>query len=251
MFTVFIEKFGMPWPVAKYRPGMQIEEIEQLVELLDQLVQDGIIAIPTDGEFSFLQGTANGGREVFKVMIEMMNDEISKSILSHTGSIQSVGGKLGGEDLAADVRSSLIREGVRLVEHIINTLIERIWTINFKGAVPKKLFTLYDEEDVNQAQATRDWLLREMGVRFTKNYYQGRYGLDPADFEIGPTSAEAKRERTIENAVESVNRAPSSPDPNELSRTSASKTGGTGLPTDPRRSLVQKIRRIGRGKVGE
>lgn len=241
MFTVFVEKFGMPWPVAKYRPGMQIEEIQELVDMLDQLIQDGIIAIPTDGELAFLHGTANGGREVYKVLIELMNDEISKSILSHTGSIQSVGGKLGGEDLAADVRSSLIREGQRLVEETVNTLVRIIWLLNFTTSYPGKLFSLYDEEDVNQAQATRDWLLREMGVQFTKTYYQRRYGLDPEEFEISAAAQEIA-------PPEVRTGSPSKPDPKSLIRRAAQKASGDSLSADPRRSILQKIKGLRKAK---
>ena len=250
MFTVFVEKFGMPWPVVKYRPGMKRDEIIELVNLLDELVSDGILAIPTDGDLSLMQGTANGGREVYKVLAELMNDEISKAILSHTGSIQSSGGRLGNENIAGDVRDSLIREGKRMVEKEVNRLVDYLWLINFNRRPPEPLFSLYDEEEVNQTKATRDWLLREMGVRFTKEYYAREYDLNPEDFEVGMTVEEirASSEAGDVSALPSdptAEKTVSPPDPSRGIRESLRRRS-EGVPTNPRASLRAKLAAVRR-----
>ena len=239
LFTVFVEKYGMPWPVVKYRPGMKRDEIMELVELLDQLVQDGILAIPTDGDLSLMQGTANGGREVYKILIELMNDEISKAILSHTGSIQSAGGRLGNEEIAGDVRDSLIREGKRMVEREVNKLIDFLWIINFRRRPTEPLFSLFDEEEVNQSKATRDWLLREMGLQFRKEYYAREYDLNVEDFEVGLSADERK----------SINaeRNPPTPNPRQIASRSLSPSKREGETKNPGASLKAKLAAIRRG----
>ncbi|MCB0713891.1 MAG: DUF935 family protein [Ignavibacteriae bacterium] len=254
MFTVFVEKFGMPWPVVKYRPGMKRDEIIELVNLLDELVADGILAIPTDGDLSLMQGTANGGREVYKVLVELMNDEISKAILSHTGSIQSAGGRLGNENVAGDVRDSLIREGKRIVEREVNRLVDNLWIINYNRRPPEPLFSLYDEEEVNQTKATRDWLLREMGVSFTKEYYAREYDLNPDDFEVGLSVDEIR----VSGREEEVSTTPTDPSAKKtISRPNPRKTiqektqeKSEGAPPNPRSSLRGKIAAIRRAIGG-
>jgi phage gp29-like protein len=62
--------------------------------------------------------------------------------------------------------------------------------INHPGETAPK-FVFYEEEDVQKERADRDKVLNEMGVRFTKKYYQVQYKLEDDDFDLTEPQAAA------------------------------------------------------------
>lgn len=91
----------------------------------------------------------------------------------------------------------------KLVESVINQLIQWIYEINFADCrqsakrsgdtfnadnqepnqeVP--VFEMYEPEDVDLTLAQRDKILSETGVKFTKEYFIKAYGLEEEDFDI-------------------------------------------------------------------
>jgi phage gp29-like protein len=116
--------------------------------------------------------------------LEFCNSEISKAILTQTLTTE-IQGK--GTYSAAQVHGSqlekLTNADKRLVEKTINTLFRWINEINFRKPKHPK-FALYREEEVDKALAERDVNLKQIGVKFKKNYFENNYNLKEDEFEL-------------------------------------------------------------------
>lgn len=81
------------------------------------------------------------------------------------------------------IRQDIVDADRKLVESVINQLIQWIYEINFSNQeVP--VFEMYEPEDVDLTLAQRDKILSETGVKFTKEYFIKAYGLKEEDFDI-------------------------------------------------------------------
>lgn len=83
-----------------------------------------------------------------------------------------------------EVRQDIIDSDKKLVESVINQLIQWIYEINYGSNVDVPIFEMFAPEDVDLTLAQRDKILSETGVKFTKEYFIKTYGLDEEDFEI-------------------------------------------------------------------
>ena len=109
---------------------------------------------------------------------------ISKAILGQTLTTE-IGstGSYAASNTHMQVRQDIVDSDKKLVEGVINQLIQWIYEINFTNAeVP--VFELYEPEDVDLTLAQRDKILSDTGVKFTKEYFIKNYGLEDEDFDI-------------------------------------------------------------------
>lgn len=180
-WVTFAEKYGMPWAVGKLPRNSPDSEYEKLKDVLEAMVQDALAAIPDDASVELHDAGAKGASaEIYNGLVAWADSQMSKAIVGHSGAADSTPGKLGGEDNAMDVRQDLIDEDKGMVEAVFNQLIQWICEINF-GDVPAPKFILYAEEEVDQAQATRDKSLTDQGVEFSQAYYEREYGFQEGD----------------------------------------------------------------------
>ena len=109
---------------------------------------------------------------------------ISKAILGQTLTTE-IGstGSYAASNTHMQVRQDIVDSDKKLVEDVINQLIQWFYEINFaNGEVP--VFELYEPEDVDLTLAQRDKILSDTGVKFTKEYFIKNYGLEDEDFDI-------------------------------------------------------------------
>ena len=205
-FVTFAEKYGMPYIIGKHK-FKKPEEVDQFVSDLDNLIADGVIALGMDSQdIEVVPTGTNASSDIYSTLVSVMDDQISRAVLHHTAATSSTPGKLGGEDVAIDARSSVINAGKRLVSQAMNTIIKWTYQLNgMTGEVPKFIF--FEEDNVDMATAARDEKLVAQGVKFTKSYYVKAYGLDEDDFELGtpgpaaPPASFAEDTRTEDQIV--------------------------------------------------
>ena len=109
---------------------------------------------------------------------------ISKAILGQTLTTE-IGstGSYAASNTHMQVRQDIVDSDKKLVEGVINQLIQWFYEINFANAeVP--VFELYEPEDVDLTLAQRDKILSDTGVKLTKEYFIKNYGLEDEDFDI-------------------------------------------------------------------
>lgn len=197
-WVTFIEKFGMPWVDVKAPMSYSDDQMSKLVETMDEMVQDGVIAHFENMEVDLKFGGATAA-ELYEKLIELCKQEISIAFTGHQNSNMNVAGKLGNDQNAMEVRADIIHTDKRMVEKTFNELINLIIQVNF-GEDSKLKFVLYEEQEVEKVVAERDQILRNMGVRFSKEYYKKIYFLDDEDFEV--EDANIDKQGNIGGAIE-------------------------------------------------
>ena len=193
-WVVFTEKYGMPHLIGKHPRGASKDETNTLADMLEDMVQDAIAVIPDDSSVE----------EIYEKLIDKMNAEISKAILGQTLTTE-IGstGSYAASNTHFAIRQDIVDADRKLVESVINQLIQWIYEINFADCrqsakrsgdtfnadnqepnqeVP--VFEMYEPEDVDLTLAQRDKILSETGVKFTKEYFIKAYGLEEEDFDI-------------------------------------------------------------------
>ena len=183
-WVVFTEKYGMPHLIGKHPRGSTKEETNSLADMLEDMVQDAIAVIPDDSSIEIQEASKSSSAEIYEKLIDKMNTEISKAILGQTLTTE-IGstGSYAASNTHMQVRQDIIDSDKKLVEGVINQLIQWIYEINFANAeVP--VFELYEPEDVDLTLAQRDKILSDTGVKFTKEYFIKNYGLEEEDFDI-------------------------------------------------------------------
>ncbi len=185
----FCEKYGTPFLIGKLPRSQGEAEYTAMKDLLVEMVSDAVAAIPDDASIEIMEaGGKSSSSDIFEKFQVHWDKQMSKAIIGHGSAADSTPGKLGGEDNAETVRQDLIDEDKRLVESTLNQLLRWITEINFGQGSEAPKFVLYEEEDVDQAQADRDVKLTGTGqIRFTAQYWQKTYGFEDGDFEVVET----------------------------------------------------------------
>ncbi len=183
-WVIFTEKYGMPHLVGKHPRGASKEETNSLADMLEEMVQDAIAVIPDDSSVEIKEANKTSSAEIYEKLIDKMNAEISKAILGQTLTTEiGSSGSYAASNTHMSVRQDIIDSDKKLVESVINQLIQWIYEINFSYAeVP--IFEMFAPEDVDLNLAQRDKILSDTGVKFTKEYFIKTYGLEDEDFEI-------------------------------------------------------------------
>lgn len=177
-WVTFAEKFGIPWVIGKYRPGSSQAEKDEMLDMLDKMVQDGIAIIPENTSVDTLEAKGGtSGADTHKGLCDFCNIEMSKAVLGHGAGADATAGRLGNEQMAREVRQDVIDADTRMVTSALNHLIAVICEMNF-GNVERPSFCFYKEEDVDDKLAARDKNLVDQGVRFSIDYYKRAYGFE-------------------------------------------------------------------------
>lgn len=183
-WVTFTEKFGNPWTLIKVPINFSQTQIDEIVEVFDKMIQDGI-AVYKENIDTKLIFPNTSSIEVFEKMIQYCKDDISMAFLGHTKAGQSVPGELGNRTNQIEVRNDIILADKRLVEETFNNLIKIIYSLNLNSITEIPTFVLYEEQDsVDRNLAERDKILNELGISFTREYIKKAYYLNDTDFEL-------------------------------------------------------------------
>ena len=179
----FTEKLGMPWIFGKYDRSMTDPEKKDFLTALVNMVQDAVGLIPNDGSVDVIQTGSSGNSEIYKLLVDQCEKNISKSILGQTltTDVGSVGSLAAGK-VHADVRDDIAQSDSKLVEKTINKFIQYINAINFNDAeIPHYSIV---EEDFGLQVAERDSKVYSLGVNFSEDYIMRTYGYQKGDINI-------------------------------------------------------------------
>ena len=190
-WSIFTEKFGMPWIIGKVPRSTNETERSSLLTNLTSMVQDAVAVINDDESVDITEASGKkASADIYDKLIEAGNKEVSKAIQGQTASTEGTPGKLGDEHAQIATKEDIIDSDKQMVCSAWNQLFRWITELNFAGANPP-VFGFYEEEDVRKTRSERDTELSNQGVRFTKTYYQRMYNLEKDDFEIGVPLASA------------------------------------------------------------
>lgn len=213
-WVTFMEKYGMPWVLASYPDNQGQTQVDELVQSLSVAVQDFIMALPESSRPEVIPNGQRASAEIYDMFIERMERRVSKAILGHGAAADSTSGKLGNEEGAMTAKWGRAASDKRLVEMVFNDAIYWAHRYNFSTGEPPT-FSLWEEEDVDQATAERDVKLHSIGWRPTTEYVVKTYGMDESDFTLVEGSdpaasisfAESREAEGVEEAVEKGSRS--------------------------------------------
>lgn len=185
----FSEKFGQVWPIGKLPRSATPEQVNELLDILERMIQDGVGVIPDDGSVDLKEsGSKSATSALFRDIITEANSAISTVWLGHAGAGQSVAGELGGgKSVAVDVRDDLREDDANLIMETLQQVIDWTCEINWGSAADSPRVVLKEKEKIDTTQAERDDKLTSSldrsGLKLTSAYYQKTYGLDAEDIE--------------------------------------------------------------------
>lgn len=185
-WVTFTEKYGTPWLVGKQPRGTPGPEVEALLDKLESMVQDAVAAIPDDSSIDILEaGNKGASAELYKELLMFCRSEISIALLGQNQSTESNSNRASAE--AGLEVAKTIRDGdATLVSATVNQLLRWVTDLQEGEQAPAPTFELFEEEDVNTAQAERDETLTRAGLRFSPGYWKRVYKLEDGDIQEAP-----------------------------------------------------------------
>jgi len=175
----FAEKFGMPHLVGQSSDENKLRELQ---ESLEDLRQDGSIAIPIDDTITAIGMSSYNSVDIYSTIIDLCNKAILKVLLSHESATAQTPGKLGSEQNIQNMVKNVIDDYIRVIEALFNQLIE--WTVDYNFPRPANYpkYILY--KDIDLTLAERDYRLAQTGqIQFKKQYWIKNYDFDDGDIE--------------------------------------------------------------------
>ncbi len=182
-WAIFIEKFGMPLLLGRYRQGASQDEIDKIIEALANMVQDAVGAVPQGTTVDTLE--AKSGKEgSHQAFLTYCDNAISKAALGQTLTTQ-IGstGSYAAAGIHYEVKQEIVEADARMIMASINNQLVK-WLVDFNFGPQErypefKIF--YEPEEVKKDLAERDERLVNMGVPIGVNYFYSRYNIPAPD----------------------------------------------------------------------
>lgn len=230
-WNVFLDKFGTPTALGKYRPGTPLAQIRQLMGALQAIATDSGIAIPEGMAVELLQAARSGTAD-FEQLVRYMDEAIAKVMLSQTMTTQD-GSSLSQAQVHGGVKLEVIKGDADLLSDGFNAGPARWWTdLNFGADVASPLVYRDCEEEADQkAQADTDQVLKGLGWERDDESFRDAYGDGYIRTSAG-TQADATAEEETKRDLEPV---PANDDEPEASEPPAKAV--TSFAADDPRSL--------------
>lgn len=167
-WVAFAEVFGMPLRLGKYDSMATPEDKESLIQAVRSLGSDAAGVISKSTEIEFVEAVKNSGRDVYDLLANFCNTEMSKAVLGQTLTTQQ--GNSGSYSLGQvhnEVRGDLRKADCEMVSKSIRRdLIRPLVGYNFGWEAPLPWFKFHYEEPADLgAEATKIKTLVEAGVK--------------------------------------------------------------------------------------
>jgi len=183
----FIEVFGMPLRVGKYKAGAKKGDIDTLRRAVVNLGYDAAAVIPDSMKVEFVE-TGGGGSQKsnpFRDIADWLDSQISKAVLGQTMTTDS-GSSYSQAKVHDEVRQDIKIDDAKKLENTINReLIEPWVTLNFgpQARYPKVYFPIEDSVDIDKL-ATALSALVPQGLQISQSWVRNKLGAPaPEDDE--------------------------------------------------------------------
>lgn len=184
-FTQFVEKYGQPWVMAKYPLGTQQARVQEMLDMVTDCIQDGVVAFPKEFETESLDVNKTSSAEIFKMFIDICNREIAISLLGQELTTSTTGnGSYALGKVHHAVREDIVAEDKRIIENAFCTLISWIYEMNWKTDT-QPVFKLVEEPEISKDESEIAKNLFSIGVKFKKEYFQSHFQLSESEFDVG------------------------------------------------------------------
>lgn len=191
----FADKYGQAFIVGKHPRGTPDSEVNLILDSLETLAQDGVAAIPGDGSVEIMEAAGKGATsDMFERLLKYCRSEINIALLGQdqsTDSSSTNASAQAGLEVTDDIRDA---DGEMIAE-AINELLRYAVQINIGDNETMPIWSMWSDEDVTEALATRDEKLQKAGARLTKVYFQRAYKLADDEVEVDAVLGATGRSR--------------------------------------------------------
>lgn len=199
-WMAFLEVYGMPMRVGRYGPNATDQDIRNLMSAVVNLGADAAAVMHESMRIEFQHAVQGQGQnQLFEHAAAFWDRQLSKAILGQTASTEGTAGKLGNEELQAEVRQDLIRADAKDLNATLNRdLVRPFIDLNYghQQAYPQLRLYLPEPEDLAQLTESLAKLV-PLGLQVGQGVVRDKLGLpDPDDDEdlLAPPAAPAPPE---------------------------------------------------------
>lgn len=178
-WMTFTEKYGMPWAVGKLPRGASQVDVDALADKLAAMVRDAVAVVPDDASVELLTTQGSTNADLYEKLLMFCRSEISIALLGNNQSVELQANRASAQ-AAQGVEASLRDDDAQMIAAGLNQLARWICEVNFPGAVPP-VWRFWEQEEVDEVQAGRDEKLAKAGAKFTNQYFERAYNLQPGD----------------------------------------------------------------------
>jgi hypothetical protein len=175
-WNTFLDKFGSPTAVGKYRPGTPKSEQARLLAALQAIATDSGITVPQGMEIVLLEA-ARSGTGNYEQLCRYMDEAIVTIILSQTMTSQD-GSSQSQAEVHQDVKFEVVKSDSDLFCDSFTSEVPRWWTdINYGEDVASPIVSRPVEQETDtKAQAETDEILDRIGWTRTEESFRDTYG---------------------------------------------------------------------------
>lgn len=188
-WLAFAEVFGMPLRLGKYGSSAKDEEIRILKMAVANLGTDAAAVFPDSMQVELVEaGNKGGSADFFERLANYLDNQISKGILGQTASSSGTPGKLGNEELQAEVRDDIRDDDAEALEETINRdLVRPFIDLNFgpQAQYPEIQIRAIPPEDVAALVSAVEKLV-PLGLRVEQSVLRDKLGLPDPDPQAKP-----------------------------------------------------------------
>jgi phage gp29-like protein len=188
-WLAFAEVFGMPLRLGKYGPNAHKDEINILKMAVANLGIDAAAVFPESMQVELVEaGNKGGSGDFFERLANYLDNQISKGILGQTASSSGTPGKLGNEELQAEVRDDIRDDDAEQLEETINRdLVRPFIDLNFgpQEQYPEIQLRAIPPEDVKALVEAVEKLV-PLGLRVEQSVMCDKLGLPDVDPSAKP-----------------------------------------------------------------
>ena len=184
-WIAWLERYGGDFMVGKLPRTLGSEaetaaQYDDLAEKLTAMLQDSVAVVPDDGSIEVLaSGSKGGSSDAHERFLLYWRGEISIALLGTNQGTEKTS-TLASATAALDVADDIRDGDARMVESVVNQLIRWVIDLNWPGTAPP-VWSLHEQEEIDTERPTRDKILTECGVKFSRDYWLRTYDLEEAD----------------------------------------------------------------------
>lgn len=174
----FVERFAAPKPTGRYPRGATPQQVAELRAALAAFANETEIAIPEGMLIEYLEAASSGTIDTYQSLCAFMDAQISRAVLGETGTTDQTGsgGSRARDQVGNEVRLEISKAIADSLSYSFNRLATWITDYNLPGAIPPKIWRVFDEQEDLNGRVNRDKTLFDLGYRINAETVTSTYG---------------------------------------------------------------------------
>lgn len=165
----FQEKFGIPWIIAK---SATLNKDIMANELFAMFSGDAGV-FDSEDDIDIIQPSSNNV-DIFSKFIEYCDNAIRERIVGGNLLGKVTSGSYASSKVQNDIRNDIVQSDLLLVLNFINDIIIKFKEVN---SIDIDIDVTFKNDLLNSELAKRDKILSEIGINFSKEYIEKKYGV--------------------------------------------------------------------------